>query len=368
MIPPTDIKIVLSDLHMGTGEEPGIVNPWEDFHHDDRLAELILHHAQGDHADCPVELILNGDVLDLLKVTYRGRFEVEVTEAIAVDKVRRCILGHPRVFDALAEFLRAPRHTITYIAGNHDQDIAFPLVQKMIRARVGAVDDPARLRFAVDQEFLRLPGGVVVAHGHGYEIMNRVEAGRALVDLPDGRRIVNLPYGSQFFMEVLAPFKAEQPLVDLVHPLSSMILWGLVFDLRVTVRILLAMARFFLTTRVRRARIRENGFLKTLQVLFEEFALFNNLERRAFRLLRRADDIATLIVGHSHTAKVRRFPRNKVYVNTGTWVKMVSLDLRDLGTRTFLTYARIEYRPSGAPSVRLMRWRGRPREMEEVVA
>lgn len=364
---PSDVKIIVSDLHMGTGERPGLVNPYEDFHFDDRLADLILHHATGDHAGIPVELILNGDILDLLKVPVRGHFATLIDESIAADKTRRCLLGHAAVFDAIAEFLKVPDHLVTYIPGNHDPEVAFPLVQKLLRARLGVLDTPDRMRFPVDEEFLRLPRGVVVTHGHLFESINRIEAGHAFVEQADGRRVLNLPFGSRFFTEVLAPVKAEQPLIDLVHPLSSMVLWGLVFDLRFTLRLLGSMTRWLVKTRLR-PRAKEEGVVRTLQVLVDEIALFTGMDRRATAHLQEAPDMTALIVGHSHTPMIRRLPRNKVYVNTGTWTRTVSLDIRDLGTRIDPTYARVEYRPVGPPAVSLLRWNGRPRETEEVVA
>lgn len=364
---PSEVKVVLSDLHMGTGERPGLVNPYEDFHFDDRLADLIRHHATGEYGSLPVELILNGDILDLLKVPVRGSFATAIDESIAVDKVRRCILGHPAVFDALQDFLKVPDHVVTYVPGNHDPEVAFPLVQKLIRARLDAVEAPERLRFPVDEEFLRLPRGVVVTHGHLFETINRIEPGHAFEELPDGRRLLRLPFGSRFFTEVLAPVKAEQPLIDLVHPLSSMVLWGLVFDFSFTLRLLGSMARWLVTTRLR-PRARAEGVVRTLQVLVDEIALFTGMDRRATAWLQESPDASALIVGHSHSAMIRRLPRNKVYVNTGTWVRIVSLDIRDLGTRIDPTFARVEYRPVGPPAVSLLRWNGRPRETEEVVA
>lgn len=363
---PSEIKIVLSDLHMGTGERPGLVNPFEDFHFDERLSDLVRHYATGEFEALPVEIILNGDILDLLKVPVRGCFATVIDEDVAVDKVRRCLLGHPKVFDALAAFLRVPGHTIAWVPGNHDPEMAFPRVQLLLRARLGVQDLPDRLRF-VDEEFLRLPRGVVVTHGHLFESINRIVADKAFTDHPDGRRTLNLPYGSRFFTEVLAPVKAEQPLIDLVHPLSSMILWGLVFDVSFTVRLLVRMARWFVATRLR-PRAREEGVLQTLQVLVDEIALFTGMDRRATTHLKEAPDISALIVGHSHLPSIRRLPRSKTYVNTGTWVKMVSLDIRDLGTRIDTTFARVEYRPVGPPAVSLLRWNGHPREIEEVVA
>lgn len=359
------LKVVFSDIHMGAGERPGLVNNYEDFHHDDRLAELIDHYASGPFATLPVELIINGDFMDLMKMPVDGRFSVEVTEEVALEKVRRCILGHPLVFDALARFVHTPDHRVTYIPGNHDMEVAFPKVQRMLRARLGLPEDSTALTFVVDRALYRLPGGVVVAHGHSFEEVNRTEPGALIVKNPEGRDVVNVPYGGQFFTEVIAPVKAEQPLIDLVHPLSSFILWGLVFDLRFTLKVIGRMIRFVL--RRKPISLKGAGLLSTFQMLFVEVAMPNNMERRVCNLLRTTDDISAIIVGHSHFAKLRRFPRGKVFVNTGTWVKIVSLDLRDLGTRNLLTYAMVEYRTAGTPIVRLMRWRGRPHEKEELV-
>lgn len=362
--PSREVKVVLSDLHIGTGSRPGEVNPFEDFHEDERLAELIRYYGGDSFLGVPVELILNGDILDLLKVPHRGVFSTDVTEDVALEKVRRCLRGHPRVFDALADFLRRPGNRITYLVGNHDLDVAFPRVQRLIRARLGVSEDSDALRFLTDEEYYRLPGGVVVTHGNQFEEMNRTEGGRPLTVRGDGQEVVNFPWGSLFFMNVLAPAKVERPIIDLVHPLSSFILWGLVFDLRFTLRILWKIVKFFVKTRLRTIYARELDLLKTLQILVEEFALYNNLERRAFRILRSADDIKALIVGHSHKAGMHRFPRDKVYVNTGTWLQRVSLDLQSLGTSRRLTYAEVTYGPSGPPEVRLLRWRGSVRTWE----
>lgn len=362
-----EVKVVVSDLHLGAGTDTGQANPYEDFHQDERFAELSRHYSEGVHADLPVELIINGDFLDLLKIPYRGKFVTEVTEDISLEKVRRCIKGHPAVFDALADFVRKPNHCLTYIVGNHDLDVAFPRVQKMMLARLGVEEGQDTVRFLTDQGFYRLPGGVVVTHGHMFEEINRTDEGTPLATLEDGRQVVNMPWGSLFFSNVLAPIKADRPIIDLVHPLTSFILWGLVFDLRFTMKILWNMARFFVTTRLKSIYVRQMDLIKTLQILGEEIAFYNNLERRASRLLRSADEITALIVGHSHKAGVRRYPRNKVYLNTGTWIQKVSLELVNLGTTNRLTFAEVDYRKTGLPSVRLLRWRGVMRKYEEIL-
>jgi predicted phosphodiesterase len=41
--------------------------------------------------------------------------------------------------------------------------------------------------------------------------------------------------------------------------------------------------------------------------------------------------VHTLIVGHSHQPRYKPFADGKLLVNTGTWVKMINLDLKHLG-------------------------------------
>jgi UDP-2,3-diacylglucosamine pyrophosphatase LpxH len=364
---PTEVKIVVSDLHLGTGTRPGEENPYEDFYQDERFEEMLAHYSEGVFTDIPVELIINGDFLDLLKVPYKGQFVTEITEDIALDKVRRCIRGHKKVFDALASFVSKPNHKVTYIAGNHDLDIAFPKVQALLRARLGLEDGADALKFVVEEDYYRLPSGIVVTHGHTFEEMNRIEPRTPLIEREDGTKVVNMPWGSKFFANVIAPAKSERRIIDLVQPLSSFILWGLFFDMRFTLSVLWRIILFFLHTRVKNIYERELNITKTLQIVGEEFAFYNNLERRASTLLRESQDIRVLIVGHSHNPRFRRYPQGKIYVNSGTWVQRVSLDLNNLGTSTILTYVECTYYKGRPPIVRLLRWRGKLRTMEEVV-
>ena len=48
-------RIVLSDLHLVTGSRPGKLDPFEDFFHDERFAELLAHY--GEDAEAEVEKI-----------------------------------------------------------------------------------------------------------------------------------------------------------------------------------------------------------------------------------------------------------------------------------------------------------------------
>jgi hypothetical protein len=72
-------------------------------------------------------------------------------------------------------------------------------------------------------------------------------------------------------------------------------------------------------------------------------------------------------MGHTHCEMVRTYPRDKIYVNTGTWMPMINLRLANLGQNIALHYGLVRYGPSGEPRVSLMRWRGRHSETEEVI-
>ncbi|MEZ4288666.1 MAG: hypothetical protein R3A47_11130 [Polyangiales bacterium] len=76
---------------MGTGVRPGQPNPMEDFVHDDRFAELLKHYGREAGPERGVELILNGDIFDLLKVKVGGKWPLEVTDEIATNKLQQCI-------------------------------------------------------------------------------------------------------------------------------------------------------------------------------------------------------------------------------------------------------------------------------------
>jgi predicted phosphodiesterase len=76
--------------------------------------------------------------------------------------------------------------------------------------------------------------------------------------------------------------------------------------------------------------------------------------------------VHTLIVGHSHSPRMRALPSGKLLVNTGTWMDMINLDLRHLGQASGLTYALIEYSDEGKPQTSLMRWRGNAPPFERV--
>ena len=360
------IRIVLSDLHLGTGVQKGRLNPHEDFYHDDRFAELVAHYDTlgGDEAE--VELILNGDIFDLLKVKVNGEWPTEITQEVAVEKLRQCLDGHPRFVLALRRFLGRPRRSIVYLPGNHDLDMWFEAPQELFKRYVAPGALAERVRFVTSSDTYYLPEGIQIRHGHQLERIHRVDYSRMVRKRADGKEILDLPYGSLWILEVLNPAKEERHNVDRIQPLRLFLLGSLFFDPRFGIRFIVRASLHFLKHRIFTLRAWSQR-LRTLPVILrDEVIAMGGFDQAATRALKRLHGVQTLIVGHSHAPRFRLLDNNRVLLNTGTWMRMINLDLQHLGQDSGLTYALIEYAEDGSPRPKLMRWYGTQRTYESI--
>jgi len=117
------LKLIFSDFHLGKGKRlpNGAMNPLEDFFHDHRFKEFLEHYTQSPYEDYEIELILNGDILNLIQIDYHGHFTAVITEQVSLYKLQAVIDGHPVFFNSLRDFLNHPKRSLTYVIGNHDQ-------------------------------------------------------------------------------------------------------------------------------------------------------------------------------------------------------------------------------------------------------
>jgi UDP-2,3-diacylglucosamine pyrophosphatase LpxH len=356
------LKLIFSDIHISAGTPPGEFNPYEDFHYDSVMAEFLAYYSTGQNHDRPVELIINGDFLDPLKVPINQTFPDKITNAIALRKVSICLDGHPIVVKALRDFVSRPDKSITYIMGNHDMEIAYPSVQQLFRSVIGGPTYQDRIRFRIFEPFYDLPGGVRVCHGQQFEALNRVNLERLFLTQGYAEPILNLPWGSIFLLKVIMPMKAERPYINLVHPFARYLSMAMITDTSWAAPAWGKVVYYFLKTRFLEARKRAVSFTHTLDILREEAAFTPNLENAAIQMLDDNPTLTAIIMGHTHGAKVRRYKkRGAMYINTGTWTKLISLDLPDLGVHTRFTYALVEYPQTGPlepPKVSLQRWFG----------
>lgn len=356
------IKIVISDCHLSAGLNfESQKNPHEDFFFDDDMIAFFEFFSTGKYADFEVELIINGDYLDFLNVPYRGEFEEAITEQFALYKLECIMAGHPKVMDALRKFAALPGKTITYNIGNHDADLFFPKVrERLVRSwdPEGRFPSP-KVRVNFESPVLNLEGGVQIHHGNMFEAVHVFNYAKPV--LTDGLRqpVLNIPWGSFYVLKIVNRFKWERDYVDKVRPVKAMILWGLLFDTWFTLKFVFLSGFYFMKTRFIYSPARRSRLTVTVKILKQETTTFlQDLEKDARELLDGQSDVHTIIMGHSHHPMFKSYPDGKTYINTGTWTKMINLDLRGIGGNYRLTFAFIEYDEKGKAKATLEQWMG----------
>lgn len=362
------IKLVVSDLHLGVGKllEGGKINSLEEFYYDDKFSEFLNYYTTGDFADAEVELILNGDIFNFLQIDYRGHFLTVITESISYEKLVRIVEGHPKFFQSIRKFLSNGRNSITYVVGNHDQCMLWPATQTYLNEILGT-----SVRF---KNIVYFFDGVHIEHGHMYEAANRIDPKKFFIKKNLPERILNLPFGSHFFVDFVLKIKLENPFIDKVRPFKASFRWGLLQDTRFTIKTSLRLIWFFIRAALG-IDARRHWPWRRLLAIFLEGAIFPDLSYAARKILE-DERVHTVIFGHSHVYQYRQWS-GKEYFNTGTWTELTSLDIPTLGKVTKLTYVYIEYpiepaqtdettRVQLKPQGRLKEWRGYHRIEEDV--
>jgi len=347
-----------------------VFNPLEDFHFDDRFAELLDYYGGMTRRGKRIELVLNGDVFDLLKVPGgppEEPYTDEITEHVAQEKVRLALDGHPVLAHALTDLLECEGTQITYIPGNHDIEMLLPAAQRVFRERVAPGSLATRVVFIDRSDTYHLPEGIQIRHGHQLESVHSFDYRHLMSARREGPPIVALPWGSLMVLHVLLKAKHERYHVDHIVPQKRFIAAALFVDFSFAVRLVAGLAFHFLRTR---AFPKEGNvlhkFWEGLKVIRHELEPVGRFDVRAQRELLKVRGVHTLILGHSHEPRYWRVARDKLYVNTGTWVKMININLHHLGQDAGLTYAHIDYDDHSRPRTSLMRWKGEYEKLETV--
>lgn len=353
------IKLVVSDLHLGPGRilEDGRLNLLEEFYFDERFAEFLHYYTTGEFANAQVEIVLNGDIFNFLQTDYRGYYLTVITESVTLDQIQRIVRGHPIFFSALRDFAAKEGNEVTFVVGNHDQGVLWPAVRNFLNEVIGRNVRYKNLVYFFD--------GVHIEHGNMHEAANRTDPRKFFLkkDLPEP--ILNLPFGSFFFVEFVLKIKQAHPHVDKVRPFRSMLRWGILFQTLFTLGASLRLVGYFLKSVFSPDPRRVWRFRRLAKIFFES-AIFPDLSDSAKKILR-DERVHTVIFGHTHVYQYRQFANDKEYFNTGTWTEVTSLDVASLGRITKLTYVLIEYSDETArPRGRLKEWRGYHRIEDDV--
>ncbi len=163
-LPELDELYVVSDIHMGGASGFQILKEGP------RLGTLIRKLATA-RPGKRVGLVLNGDVIDSLAEDIDGYVAID-----DADRMMARLYEDPTfapVWEGLTAFVREPGRRLVIVLGNHDIEMALPLVEASIRARLAAADDVAqgRITFATHGAgFGCLVGRARVFCTHGNEV------------------------------------------------------------------------------------------------------------------------------------------------------------------------------------------------------
>lgn len=219
--PSYDEVHAISDIHMGGRPGFQILKECQ------RLAGYIRWVA----ARAPqgqVALVLNGDVFDTL--AEENTDYVAANNAVQV--VQR-IMADPSfsgIWDALADFVKKDKRALVFNIGNHDIEIAFPNVQRLIQWRLAGDDAVQRARIVFSTTgagFTCFVGNAKVYCTHGNEVdawnFNRYEDLAKVTRRINAGQVLNKDEwcpnaGTRMVKEVMNDIKKTYKWIDLLKP------------------------------------------------------------------------------------------------------------------------------------------------------
>lgn len=225
MLPRPRVVYVISDLHLG-GVYPSSGDPNDrGFRICTRGAELARFVSALGQQPEPVELVINGDMVDFLAEEDEGGGWSPFTadQDAAVRKLDAIIGRDQALFDAFGQLLERG-HRLTILMGNHDIELALPAVRRRLAERIG-VRAHHDYQFTCDGEAYSV-GRALIEHGNRYDSWN-------VVDYDGLRRVRSLlsrkqpvpaeyafqaPAGSHMVAHVINPIKVDYRLIDLLKP------------------------------------------------------------------------------------------------------------------------------------------------------
>ena len=140
--------------------------------------------------------------------------------------------------------------SITFIIGNHDAELIFPSLQQRFK-KVFDEDHLERFQFFTENSGVYEPiKGVVIQHGHEYEVAHQFEYETCIQEDEHGRKFFIPPWGSYYVIRVINKFKEIRPHVNAIRPIKKFIINGLIYDTLFTIRFLIANGIYFILVRV----------------------------------------------------------------------------------------------------------------------
>jgi UDP-2,3-diacylglucosamine pyrophosphatase LpxH len=230
MLTANDV-IVLSDVHLakkkgGTGQEL--------FQADEALERFLTWTLRNTRNTL---VVLNGDIFDFLVVPegYQYKLAVEGFGHLQ-ERTDAIIKDHPGVFNSLAKLTQSRHHQLAFTGGNHDPELAFPVVQQAIEKRLASpgCSNEIPVRWLVHGEALSVHVGearVLVEHGDVLDEWNRInrDALRSAVGLASRGILENHKYttppGTEIVVKYIDRLRKNYPWVEMLKPETEAVPW-----------------------------------------------------------------------------------------------------------------------------------------------
>ena len=355
------LVLVVSDFHLGKGLflKNGQKNLLEDFDEDERFIEFVEYYCSGEFENEHIHLVLNGDILNLIQIDFNGIFTHIMDEEHCLRSLDCIRDGHKNFFESLKKFLKRPNKKLSYVIGNHDAGMAFEKCQDRFKEIVDG-----DVTFELTLEIL----GVHIEHGHRFEAINSVPEEQYFINGPNGKKILNLPWGSLFCLSILPKLKKDRPFIDKVRPMSSYIVWCLLHDIFFFFRMSFVVIRYIIKSN-RDEYLSQNRNFKTTLKILKQITIYPKYEKKARSILKKNPLLKIVVMGHTHLIEWRKFPGGKIYFNTGTWNSIPSIDAGAHESNLSLTYVMIDIHEKSKEitSAKMNIWQGTWKPFREKV-
>jgi UDP-2,3-diacylglucosamine pyrophosphatase LpxH len=334
--------LVISDIHLGAGAiVDGRRNSLEDFMSDKELVDFFDYFSSGDYQNMEVELIINGDFLDLLAVPYVKYFDDDFwSEKASLDKLELIINAHSEVFGAMKKFLGQKNKKIVYIIGNHDAEMVFDSLQERFLNEFGQLKEKIMLDRTLQTYTPAL--GVYLQHGHEYELAHQFDPEQSIMTSARGEKYFIPSWGSYYVTHVINKYKQERYHVNAVRPIRSFLIHGLIFDTFFILRFMIANAYYFFMVRFLHYYRLKLGWRRIIEESLNQLHLFQDYDSLTQEFFKQYPDAKLLVVGHTHEPMFNEYANGTRFINTGTWTRMVNLDLKQSRNENKLTFAKIQ--------------------------
>lgn len=343
-------KLIMGDLHMGTGRNG--VNPFESFYQDERFIDFLEHHNTGKYKDAYVELIFNGDTFSMLG-GEDGPIPPIVDENTSAMVLTKIMHGHREVIEGLRKFAENENKSITFLVGEYDIGLLWPICQSLLK---DSISNKVKVAFGPYEA-----SGFLIEHGNQFEVIYKFNKEEVQGSI-EQKSIIKLPYGPLFIHGFINELKKKRPYIDRVPSLSMYLKWAFYFDTFFAIKTVLKGMLFLLKVWFRVPKFLYMEFPSTFS-LIKELLRKSPLEKFAFDFLKKSH-YKGLILSHSHIPSRRITSDGKIYLNTGTWTDIISLEVGSLGRRTLFTYIELE-EEDGKVIPHLMVWKGKEELFED---